>query len=64
MAGDVPDRLAGLPRDRPIFTICASGYRSSIAASLLRQAGFEDVSWVSGGVPSWGSAGFPIDRGS
>ena len=32
-------RLDALPRDRPIATICASGYRSSVAASLLRAAG-------------------------
>ena len=39
-AGDLPDRLDSLPRDRPIATICASGYRASVAASLLRAAGF------------------------
>jgi len=62
-AGELPDRLAELPRDRPVATICASGYRSSVAASLLRQAGFKDVSWVAGGVPTWEAAGFPVDQG-
>ena len=33
--------------------ICASGYRSSVAASLLRAAGFQDVSWVADGLPAW-----------
>src|SRR6185437_9364772 len=42
-AGALSERLADLPGDRPIVTICASGYRASVAASLLRQAGFEDV---------------------
>ena len=42
-AGDLPEMLDRLPRDRPIATICASGYRSSVAASMLRAAGFEDV---------------------
>ncbi|HEV8516268.1 MAG TPA: MBL fold metallo-hydrolase [Candidatus Limnocylindrales bacterium] len=64
MAGDLPERLDRLPRDRPIVTICASGYRSSVAASLLRQAGFERVGWVSGGVPSWRAAGYPVERGT
>ena len=32
-AGSLPDRLDELPRDRPIATVCASGYRSSVAAS-------------------------------
>jgi hydroxyacylglutathione hydrolase len=62
-AGDLPERLAGLPRDADIMAICASGYRSSVAASLLRQAGFEHVSWVSGGVPAWDAAGYPLERG-
>ena len=39
-AASLPDRLDELPRDRPIATICASGYRASVAASLLRAAGF------------------------
>jgi hydroxyacylglutathione hydrolase len=64
MAGDLPDRLGDLPRDRPIMTICASGYRSSVAASLLRRAGFEDVTWVSGGVPAWRAAGYPVESGA
>lgn len=60
MAGDVPDRLAELPRDRPIATICASGYRASVAASLLRRAGFREVAWIEGGVPGWQAAGLPV----
>jgi hydroxyacylglutathione hydrolase len=62
-AGDLQDRLAELPRDRPIATVCASGYRSSVAASILRAAGFRDVSWVAEGVPAWEAAGFPVERG-
>jgi rhodanese-related sulfurtransferase len=64
MCGDLPDRLAELPRDRPILALCASGMRSSVAASLLRGAGFEDVSWVAGGVPAWRASGFPVEKGS
>jgi hydroxyacylglutathione hydrolase len=63
-AGDLPDRLDQLPRNRPIATICASGYRASVAASLLRAAGFERVSWVPGGVPTWGARGFPLAYGA
>jgi hydroxyacylglutathione hydrolase len=61
-AGDLQDRLDSLPRDRPIATICASGFRSSIAASLLRQAGFTDVAWVADGVPAWRARALPIER--
>ncbi len=62
-AGDLPARLAELARDRPIATICASGYRSSVAAGLLRQAGFNDVLAVRGGLPDWRAAGFPVETG-
>jgi hydroxyacylglutathione hydrolase len=61
-AGSLPDRLETLPRDRPIAAICASGYRSSVAASLLRRAGFTDVAWVADGVPAWQAAGLPVER--
>ncbi len=61
-AGDLPDRLADLPRERPIVTVCASGYRSAVAASLLQDAGFSDVTWLSGGVPAWRAAGLPVDE--
>jgi hydroxyacylglutathione hydrolase len=63
-AGDLPDRLGSLPRDRPIATICASGYRASVAASLLRAAGFPRVDWVAGGVPTWEVAGYPVEYGT
>jgi hydroxyacylglutathione hydrolase len=63
-AGDLPDVLERLPSDRPIATICASGYRSSVAASMLRAAGFEHVAAVAGGVPDWAAAGYPLDYGA
>jgi hydroxyacylglutathione hydrolase len=62
-AGELADHLAELPRGRPLATICASGYRSSVAASLLRRSGFDDVSWVANGMPSWEAAGYPVDLG-
>ena len=62
-AGELQERLAELPRDRPVATFCASGYRSAVAASLLRRAGFEHVIWVAEGMPAWRSEGLPVERG-
>jgi hydroxyacylglutathione hydrolase len=62
-AGSLPDRLAELPRDHPIITICAAGLRAGLAASILRSSGFDDVSWVASGVPAWRAAGHPVVRG-
>jgi hydroxyacylglutathione hydrolase len=64
MAADLPSTLERLPADRPIATICASGFRSSIAASLLRSAGFGRVAAVAGGVPDWEAHGYPLDYGA
>jgi rhodanese-related sulfurtransferase len=44
------EHLDELPHDRPIVVHCSSGYRSAIAASLLRRAGFENVSDLVGGL--------------
>jgi hydroxyacylglutathione hydrolase len=63
-AGSLPDRLEDLPRDRAIATICASGYRASVAASLLRADGFTNVSWVADGLPAWRAHGHPVERGA
>jgi hydroxyacylglutathione hydrolase len=51
--GELPRRLDELPRGRPIVIHCASGYRSMIAASLLRGAGLEDVADLRGGIAAW-----------
>jgi hydroxyacylglutathione hydrolase len=62
-AGELADRLDALPRDRTIATVCASGYRSSVAASLLRARGFEQVVAVRGGLPDWEARGYPVAYG-
>ena len=45
--------LNKLKADNTTIVYCASGYRSSIAASLLRSKGFTDVSELIGGFPAW-----------
>ncbi|MBI5736154.1 MAG: rhodanese-like domain-containing protein, partial [Mycolicibacterium neoaurum] len=37
----------------PTVVYCAGGYRSSVAASLLRAHGFTDVSDILGGYGAW-----------
>ena len=43
-------QLPELSKDRPVALICASGYRSSIASSLLQARGYQDLSNVDGGM--------------
>lgn len=49
----LPRRLGELPRESPIAVICGSGYRSSIAGSLMHQAGFGRVRNVMGGMEAY-----------
>ena len=53
------ERLSELPKDRPLLVYCAGGYRSSIAASLLQQHGYQ-VSELAGGIAAWESARLPV----
>ncbi|MCI4061145.1 MBL fold metallo-hydrolase [Micromonospora sp. R77] len=46
-------RLDEVPADRPVVVHCAGGYRSSVAASVLRTAGRRDVSDLLGGYGAW-----------
>ena len=50
-------QLPDLPNDRRIAVICGSGYRSSIATSLLQARGYKDVENVSGGMSAFVEAG-------
>ena len=47
------DELDTLDRDAPTIVYCAGGYRSSIAASVLRANGFTDVADLIGGYAAW-----------
>ncbi len=70
-AGHVPGARS-IPLDRlgkeldattiagPVAIICAGGYRSSTAASLLKQKGLEPINVV-GGTNAWVAAGFPVE---
>lgn len=58
--GDLPKHLHELPTDRPLITVCGTGYRSSIAASLLQAAGFSDTSSMDGGMTAWNKQLLPV----
>ncbi|MDW3219944.1 MAG: MBL fold metallo-hydrolase [Acidimicrobiales bacterium] len=51
--GELPKRLDELDPDTPTVVFCAGGYRSSVGASVLRRAGFADVSDILGGYGAW-----------
>ncbi len=49
-----------LPKDRPVVVYCAGGYRSSIAASLLKRRGFPHVSEIAAGIAGWEAGKLPV----
>lgn len=55
-------RIGELDVNAPTVVFCAGGYRSSIAASTLRQRGFKDVSDLIGGFGAWQSAGGEVTQ--
>lgn len=56
-------RAEELPKNRELLVYCAGGYRSSIAASLLQQKGFAQVSEIAGGMAAWDAAKLQVRAG-
>lgn len=62
MGGYLPERVGDVPRDRPLVVMCGSGYRSTIAASVLERAGVSPVTNLTGGMQAWTDAGLDVTR--
>lgn len=61
--GKLPSLLEKIDRSKPVVTQCQSGMRSSVAASLLTNDGF-DVINLAGGFKAWSEAGLPVEKGA
>lgn len=55
--GKLQSRTAELDREKLLVVHCKGGYRSSIATSILRRAGFRDIANLTGGFDAWKAAG-------
>lgn len=60
---ELPGRVGELPKERPVYLICASGGRSRAAAEMLTKAGFINAINVSGGTSAWQRSYLPTERG-
>jgi rhodanese-related sulfurtransferase len=60
---DLRKTLPKLPLNpsQPTAVICAGGYRSSAATSILEQFGFANLTNVTGGTKAWIDAGYPVE---
>ena len=61
--GELPDRLAEVPKDQEIVVVCNSGNRSQTGRDILLNAGFKNVSSMAGGMQEWRSDGLPVVSG-
>src|SRR5438067_7869280 len=46
---------------QPVAVICAGGFRSSAATSIMQQAGFTNLLNVTGGTKAWIDAGYEVE---
>ena len=56
---DFEERLAELPRDRPLFLYCFGGTRSGRASEIAQRLGFETIYDLAGGLSAWKDDGLP-----
>jgi hydroxyacylglutathione hydrolase len=58
----LPEEVGRVSHDAKWIVACSTGYRSTVAASVLRRAGVHDVANLLGGMSAWATAEFPIER--
>lgn len=59
---ELPERTDEVPDDKPLAVTCGSGYRSSVAASLLARERNIPVLNVTGGMTAWNNANLPVQQ--
>ncbi|MEX2587052.1 MAG: MBL fold metallo-hydrolase [Actinomycetota bacterium] len=57
---ELPSRLDDVPSGAPTAVICGSGYRSSVAASLIKSKGGSPIQ-VFGGMMAWNASRYPTE---
>ena len=54
------EHLAQIPKDEPFVLHCAGGYRSMIAASMLKQRGWQQITDIQGGFAALKETAVPV----
>lgn len=58
--GDLEENLDKVPKESQVIVYCDSSRRSSIAASILKKHGYNNVSNLLGSMSAWKNAGYDI----
>jgi len=56
---ELRDRVAEVPRDRPVIVVCQTGKRAALGSAILAKAGFPWVANLAGGMVRWRELGLP-----
>jgi rhodanese-related sulfurtransferase len=59
--GELVKKIDELNPNKPIYVICAGGYRSSMGTGILENAGFGKIYNVTGGTDAWLKTNFPSE---
>jgi hydroxyacylglutathione hydrolase len=57
----LPERASEVPRDRQVYVFCGSDLRAMIGASLMKRAGYDNLTVVLGGLAGWSSVTCPLE---
>ncbi len=60
--GELEKRLAEVPSERPVVSVCSTGNRSGLGASILERGGFKKVYNLIGGTTGWKEKGYSTRR--
>jgi hydroxyacylglutathione hydrolase len=61
-AGHIESHIEEVPRDRDVYVICDSGFKASLAVSVLLRHGYTRLTTVLGGMTAWMNAGLPLEK--
>lgn len=61
--GELERKLDEVPSDRLIVSICSTGNRSGLGASILKRRGYRQVCNLIGGTTAWKEKGYPVTSG-
>lgn len=56
--GELEKRLSEVPSDRPVVSVCSTGNRSGLGASILERGGLKKVHNLMGGMTAWKEKGY------
>ncbi len=62
--GELEQRIAEVPREQPVITVCRAGGRSARGTLILKNAGIDQTANLAGGMLRWRALELPVVGGS